>query len=107
MQNYSKTLSTRGSISNRETEWYLYNKNLLFATHSEDANHLWINKLSDLLYSYSTPTAAHYLNSMHQTNFMKIQELQMPEPGCQQRIRQNSNKLTRLEEFAEEEESSG
>jgi hypothetical protein len=38
----SKTLSTQGSWSNREEEWYFVNKRLLFATQSNHAANTWV-----------------------------------------------------------------
>lgn len=51
----AKNISTQASWSNREEEWYVTNKVLLFATQSEDASNIWVTKLNDLLYNYETP----------------------------------------------------
>ena len=45
----SKTISTQGSWSNREEEWYFVNKRLLFATQSSSAADTWVSNLSQLL----------------------------------------------------------
>lgn len=49
----SRNLSTKGSWSNREEEWYVMNKLLLFATQSEQASNTWIYKLNELLLSFN------------------------------------------------------
>lgn len=51
----AKNISTQASWSNREEEWYVTNKVLLFATQSEEASSIWVNKLNELLYHYETP----------------------------------------------------
>ena len=51
----AKNISTQASWSNREEEWYVTNKVLLFATQSEDASNIWVTKLNDLLHNFETP----------------------------------------------------
>ncbi len=51
----AKNISTQASWSNREEEWYVTNKVLLFATQSEDASSIWVTKLNDLLHNFETP----------------------------------------------------
>ena len=41
-QKTSRNISTAGSWSNREEEWYFVNKRLLFATQSAQAGETWI-----------------------------------------------------------------
>jgi len=45
----AKSLNTAGTWSNREEEWYFVNKRLLFATQSEEACHIWIKKLKQMV----------------------------------------------------------
>jgi hypothetical protein len=51
-----KTLSTQASWSNREEEWYILNKLLLFATQSTAAVDTWVTKLNALIRGFETPT---------------------------------------------------
>ena len=45
-QKSSKNISTQGSWSNREEEWYFVNKRLLFATQSSNAADTWVLNLN-------------------------------------------------------------
>lgn len=45
-QKSSKNISTQGSWSNREEEWYFVNKRLLFATQSSNAADTWVMNLN-------------------------------------------------------------
>ena len=48
-QKSSRNISTVGSWSNREEEWYFVNKRLLFATQSAQAGETWIQNMNELL----------------------------------------------------------
>ena len=48
-QKSAKNISTQGSWSNREEEWYFINKRLLFATQSSHAADTWVLNLNELL----------------------------------------------------------
>ena len=48
-QKTSRNISTAGSWSNREEEWYFVNKRLLFATQSAQAGETWIQNMNELL----------------------------------------------------------
>lgn len=45
----SRNISTQGSWSNREEEWYFVNKRLLFATQSAHAADTWVMNVNGLL----------------------------------------------------------
>ena len=48
-QKSARNISTQGSWSNREEEWYFINKRLLFATQSSHAADTWVTNLNGLL----------------------------------------------------------
>ena len=48
-QRSARNISTQGSWSNREEEWYFINKRLLFATQSSHAADTWVTNLNGLL----------------------------------------------------------
>ena len=66
-QKSQKTLSTQGSWSNREEEWYYANKRLIFATQSGQAADTWIMKLNQ------TVKKCHTVN-LHKLQQQKIRE---------------------------------
>ena len=45
-QKSSKNISTQGSWSNREEDWYFVNKRLLFATQSAHAADTWVQNIN-------------------------------------------------------------
>jgi len=111
----SRNISTQGSWSNREEEWYVTNKLLLFATQSEIASSTWVNKLNELLQNFNkfeTPRQiGEYFPDQILENYGSL-----PDPESRNSysiaihsIRQqdyNSAALPRLEELNEEEEYS-